>query len=330
MKMRFRCVVVVWVLIAAMASSQECFAQGTLIRKPAQELLEAVGKFVARRGERELAKELAEAGGETAVREVAERAFREGGEETVEALANLTRTYGADVLRAAENSAKIPSVLKAVGDLPKDAVAPALRRLAAGAEGKSLAMLTTEYGSKALLAEAQHPGIGGQLLRYLGSDGAELAMKLDTKQAITLARHTEDIAKLAPAQREGVLHLLHSDAEKTVAFMGRWMEKNPGKTLFTAAGTTILLTHSDAILGGGTIEDGPDGPHFVPRPGVLERMLQFILAPILRVLLPVIAVGTALWIAIKLWVAWRLGRTKIAAAEKPVVTEDKRDSRSAP
>jgi hypothetical protein len=317
-------IILAWIACMLMAPAQACFAQGTLVRKPAQELLEALGKFVAGRGERELAKELAEVGGETAVREVAERALREGGEETVEALARLTRGYGADVLRAAENSVKIPSVLKAVDELPKDAVAPALRRLAAGAEGKSLAVLTSEYGSKALLAEVRHPGIGRQFLRHLGSDGAELAMKLDTKQAITLARHTEDIAKLAPAQRDGVLHLLHNDAERMVAFMGRWMEKNPGKTLFTAAATTVLLTHSDAILGGGTImPDDPANPHFMPNPGLLERMFQFIFAPLLRVLLPLIAVGAALWIAIKLWVVWRIGRAKIAVAETCVAQEGK-------
>jgi hypothetical protein len=315
MKTTFTRVVLAWVVLAIMTPSQVCVAQGTLVRKSAQELVEALGEFAARQGERELAKEIAELGGETAVRELTERALREGGEETVETLARLTRAYGSDVLRAAENSAKIPSVLKAVGELPKDAVSPALRRLAAGAEGKSLATLTAEYGAKALMAETRHPGVGGQLLGHLGTDGADLAMKLNTDQAITLARHAEDIAKLAPAQREGVLHLLHSDAERMVAFLGRWTEQNPGKILFTAAATTVVLKNSDAILGGGTIVDGPNGPRFVPTPGMVERILQFFLASVLGVLLPLIAIGAGLWIAVKLWITYRVGRANIAAAE---------------
>jgi hypothetical protein len=210
--------------------------------------------------------------------------------------------------------------MKVLEELPKDAVSPALRRLAADAEGRSLAKLTTQYGAKALVAETRHPGIGGQLVRHLGEEGAELATKLDTNQAIVLARHTEDIAKLAPTQREGVIQLLHSDGKRLVAFLGRWMEENPGKTLFTAAATTVLLTNSDAILGGGTIVDGPNGPEFVPRPGLAERMLQSLLVPILKVLLPVVAVGAAIWILIKLGVAYRIGRAKIAMADKRAVS----------
>jgi hypothetical protein len=51
-------------------------------------------------------------------------------------------------------------------------------------------------------------------------------------------------------------------ARAFAAFVGRFVEKNPGKVLFTAASTPIILANSAAIFGDGEIVFDADGNVF--------------------------------------------------------------------
>lgn len=288
------------------------YGQGSVIRKPAQEVIEALGRYFSRTGGRELTKELAEFGGEAAVRRVAERAFREGGDDALSALVRTARSHGPDALRAADNAVNIPRLLRAVDDLPEEMASQAIRRLGAGAEGRLLAETVERFGAQALRAEVRHPGIGGNLVRHLGDDGAAFASQASRQQAITISRHADDIAKLPEAQRAGVLRILREDFDRGVAFMGRFIERNPGKVLFTAATTTVVLTHADKVLGGeGEIIIGPDGePIYVPKPGLVDRIVGSAVQQVLAIILPILALAGAIWLGVKLWFHYRLTKLK--------------------
>jgi hypothetical protein len=288
------------------------YGQVSVIRKPAQEVIEALGRYVSRSGGRELTQELAEFGGEAAVRRVAEKAFREGGEDALNALVRTARSHGPDALRAADNAVNIPRLLRAVDDLPEEMAAQALRRLGAGAEGRVLAETVERFGAQTLRAEVKHPGIGGNLVRNLGEDGAAVAAQASRQQAITVSRHADDIARLPDEQRGGVLRMLREDFERMVEFMARFTEKNPGKVLFTVAATTVVLAFPDKVLGGeGEIIISPDGkPIYVPKPNAVERIVKFVIEQTLKIILPILAVAMAIWLGVKLWFHYRLTKLK--------------------
>lgn len=289
-------------IVALLAGTPAAQGQAAVIRKPAQEVIEALGRYLGRTGGRDIAEELVQLGGETAVRRIAERAVREGGDDALNALIRVTRTHGRDAIRAADNAVDIPRLLRAVDDLPEGMSGQAIRRLADGAEGRILAEAVERFGSRALRAEVRHPGIGGNLVRHFGDDGAELATRTSRDQAITISRHADDIAKLPETQRAGVLRMLREDTDRATAFIGRFVEKNPGKILFTAASTTIILANAEKVLGGGEIVIGPDGePIFVPKPGWFERQVNSAMRPVFVVVLPIFAIGLAGWLSIKLW-----------------------------
>ena len=89
------------------------------------------------------------------------------------------------------------------------------------------------------------------------------------------AQHADDLAKLPASQRQSVLAILRSDTERMVGFMGRFAADNPGKVLFTAATTTVILAESDRILGGDEIVFEADGnPIVVTKAGLMGRTLD--------------------------------------------------------
>jgi hypothetical protein len=296
------------VLALVSAWSARCAGQSSLLRRGGREVLEAVTEYLTRKTGREAAEELAEFGGKRAVREIGERVAREGGEEAVEQLARLTRFHGLDAIRAARKVDDMAPVLRSVDNLGDDAAGAALRRLA-GESGERLARLTRSYGTRALRAEIKHPGVGTRLVQALGDDGAELAMKLNTDQAVQLARHADEIAELPPARRRGIMALFGQNTKKMLAFTGRFVKDNPGKVLFTGAATGVILAKSDKILGGATIKYDEQGqPHVVQQSGLVGRLVREPLMRILDVLLPIVAVGAAAWFALKLWGVYRSSR----------------------
>jgi hypothetical protein len=262
--------------------------------------------YFSRNGGRQLAEELTELGGDAAIGNLARKVLAESGEQGIEKLATLAGRFGPDAVRALQQADSVAPVLKAISDLPEAMVGPALRRLAAASAPKELTEAVSRYGASALRAEVVHPGIGGKLVGSLGNDGMLLAEKLSSEQLLQVARHADDIAKLPTAQRETILQMLRSDTKAMVSFLGRFVEKNPGATLFTAAGTGIILAESQRILGGDEIVFDKDGnPHLVSKPGTIGRSIDQaadrLLNPIVSWILPIVAVAFSIFLAIRLW-----------------------------
>lgn len=295
-------------------------AQGALLREAAERLLRSLGRYFGKEAAEETVERLARYGGRELVERAAQRAVREGGEEMLERVSAAAARHGPELLRAIDNAPSCRAVLRLVDELPAEQVAPALRRLAAGPQGRELAELAGRYGTRAIQAELRHPGLGTQLVKHLGDDGLRLAERLDGPAAMTVAPHAADIAALPAAQREGILRLLYEDTRRMVAFVRRFMEQNPGKTLFTAAATTIILANSDRLLGGDELAfDAQGNPIVVSKRGWIERIIGStvgaIARPILAVMLPIAALAASAWLAIKLWFTYRLHQLKLHQAE---------------
>lgn len=281
-------------------------AQGTLVREGGEAVLRSLGGYFSRNGGRQLTEELVELGGDVAVGNLARKVLTESGEQGLEQLATLAGKFGPDAVRALQQADSVAPVLKAISDLPEAMVGPALRRLASATAPKELTEAVSRYGASALRAEVVHPGLGARLVGSLGNDGILLAERLSSEQLLQVARHADDIAKLPAAQRESVLQMIRSDTRAMVSFLGRFVEKNPGTTLFTAAGTGIILAESERILGGDEIVFDKDGnPHLVSKPGTIGRSIDqaadHLLGPILNWLLPIVAAGFSIFLAIRLW-----------------------------
>ena len=235
----------------------------------------AVVRYFGKEGSQEASEYLAKKGGRELVERVTTSAAKQGGDEAVEQVAIMARKYGPEALAALDNSPSILPIIRAVDELPESQARLALARLSAGATGRELAETTARLGSIALRSELKHPGVGLILVRSLGDEGADLAARLTPDQAIAIGRHADDIAGLASSQRQGLLAMLRNDTERMVAFVGRFVEANPGKSLFTAATTAVILAEPDRILGGDEIVfDAEGNPVVVHRAGLAGRVLE--------------------------------------------------------
>lgn len=253
-----------------------CFAAlliaGGAKASPGSTLLTTIGKHLGRQGGAETAEKFGKEVGETVVERVATKVTKEGGEQALESTAALTARHGPDVLRAIDNSPAARPILAALDDLPGDQIPKAAARLAAGTSGKELAETTVRHGSRALRAEIAHPGVGGRFVKALGTDGASLCDKLATDQVIVIGKHLDDIEVLPPSLRSDLLQVMVEQTDRFAAFVGRFVENNPGKALFSVAGTTVVLANSERLLGGDEIVINPDGTHqVVSKPGLLGR-----------------------------------------------------------
>ncbi|TWU48080.1 hypothetical protein [Rubripirellula reticaptiva] len=273
----------------------------------------AIVKYFGKEGASEASEFLSKKGGREMMERVSASATREGGEATVEQVSKLATKYGPEAIVALDNGPSVQSVLNALDELPTDQVRPALAKLAAGAPGRELADATTKFGVRALQSELKHPGVGLVLVRSLGDDGAELATRLSSDQAIAVARHAEDLAKLPPTARSNILGMIRDDATRMVQFLGRFAEANPGKTLFTVAATGIILAEPDRILGGDEIIYDADGnPILISKSGLAGRTLaaggsiaehvstQYV-RPVFLTALAFVTTFAILWASLKLW-----------------------------
>lgn len=280
-----------------------CLAQARPIATAAKELAETL----ARQGGREAAQELAEIGGETAVRELLEAAAREGGESLVERTTQYAIAHGPLAVKALRPSPA--RMLTALNDLPPQLVKPAL--YAAARQPQVITKIVTEFGEGALEVAARHPGVGTRLVTSFGDDGIRVGRALSTDEAVTLARHADDIAALAPAQRSAVLSKIASSPKVVLEFL----EKHP-RILTTTAGVGTVLALKDQIVGTSEIVTGPDGrPVAVAKPGIIERMLTQERNPVrlgLRLLVLILACALAGWALIRLWGTWRIQRLRVA------------------
>ncbi len=276
---------------------------------PARQGMETIIRTISGKGSNAVL-ELAEFGGEAGVRRISERAAREGGDEALGGLARLVDSHGVDALRAADNAVNIPGLIRAMNDLPNELTGPALRRLS-GSEGRALAEMVERYGSAALRAEATHPGIGIRSMSSLGRDGAELIVRMNRDQAVTFGRHLDDIAKLPALQKQGIVELLYRDMERMAVFMGRFIENNPGKVLFTVSATAVILDNSGRFLGDGHIAfDAEGNPYFVASPGLFERALQSMIMPFVKIAAIIFGLFISLRLGLSLWYSIRRSRKK--------------------
>ncbi|WP_182868981.1 hypothetical protein [Stieleria mannarensis] len=273
----------------------------------------AIMKYFGKEGTEEATEYLARQGGRELAERVGAAAVREGGQEAAEQVSRLASKYGPEALSALDNAPELAPLLAALDELPESQVRGALARLSAGSAGRELAQTVGRVGVSALKSELKHPGVGGMLARTLGDDGAELATKLTSDQAIAVGRHADDLAALPSAPRQGVLALLRNDTERMVAFMGRFAADNPGKTLFTAATTTIVLAESERILGGDEIVfDAEGNPIVVSKAGIAGRTMKAggeaiahvsvnYLQPLLLTVIAFVVTFATLFLLLKLW-----------------------------
>ena len=294
-------------------------AQVTVVREGSEVVLRSLSKYLGKSTSKEALEAIAEYGGEATVRRLAQRAMQEGGEATLEKLASASAKYGPETLRAFDNVGKMGPILQSLDELPEASVASALRRLGAGTAGRELAEATETLGVRAIQAELKHPGIGTGLVRSLGDDGVRLAESLSKEEALTLARHAQDISALPLPQRTKVMELLYRDTQGMVKFMGRFIEKHPGKSLFAGATTAVVLAEADRVLGGDEIVfDAEGNPHLMSKPGlagrVTEQAAQSVVRPLMGYLVPLVAVAVGAWFSIKLWGSY--WRTRISLDRK--------------
>ncbi|QDV88087.1 hypothetical protein [Planctomycetes bacterium TBK1r] len=273
----------------------------------------AILKYFGKEGTEEATEFLARQGGREMAERVGAAAVREGGQETAEQVGRLASKYGPEALTALDNAPELTPLLAALDELPESQVRAALARLSAGPAGRELAQTVGRVGVSALRSELKHPGVGGMLARVLGDDGAELATKLTSDQAIVVGRHADDLAALPTTPRNGVLSLLRNDAERMVGFMGRFAADNPGKTLFTAATTTIILAESERILGGDEIVfDAEGNPIVVSKAGIAGRTMKAggeaiahvsvnYLQPLFLTVIAFVVTFATLFLSLKLW-----------------------------
>jgi hypothetical protein len=281
-------------------------------------------KMLARHATKETGEEAAEKltkeVGEVVVERVAAKVVKEGGEESLNRVAELAAKHGTDVVRALDNSPSITAVIRALDELPVDDIPKAAARLAAGSQGRELAETTLRYGARALSAEVRHPGVGGHIVKALGGDGASLCEHLTADQAIALGRHVDDIAALPPSQRSQVIDLIATQTDRFFQFVGRFVENNPGKVLFTASTTGVVLAEPERVLGGDEIVFDADGnPRVFSKPGLVGRTASGVgdtfVGPVVRTALWIAAPALAIFAGIKLWGVWRR-EVRLSAAKR--------------
>ncbi len=309
-----RLATVILVIAFSIKSNSATAASGAgPIASVATSVIRSVTRYFGKEGAEEATEFLARKGSKELMERVASTASREGGQEAVDQVAKLTAKHGPETLRALDNVPSMMPVLKALDEIPETQLKTALAKLAAGQAGKELGEATTRFGVAAIRSELKHPGVGLMLVQSLGDDGIELAPKLTADQAMTVARHADDIAKLPLTQREGVLAMIRTNTREFTGFVGRFIEKNPGKTLFTAAATTLVLAEPERILGGDEIAYDADGkPYLITKNGIVGRSIKAsgeaaahvsnnFLQPLFYAAIAFAAVFGGLWMMLKLW-----------------------------
>jgi len=294
------------VMLVALAATTANAQVATVARGVVEEGVELIFK----RAGTEAAEELTKTGGRVAVRATLEKAAREGGEGLVKRATAYGIEQGPIALRAIGRSpAKMVGALDNLAAELRPAALRAVER-----DPQAVAGLVERYGADALEAAVRQPGVGPVLGEKLGQEGLSVAKSLTNDQAIVVARHADEIAKLPAAEQAGLMAKLKTNAAGVVGFL----ERHP-KTLLTAGGVAVLLGAKDQILGPGEAEIGPDGKptgRFV-REGLVMRVwhdvLAFLATP-LRALAGLGVVVAAMWASLKVWAMWRKRRIEVAVA----------------
>ncbi|PQO28932.1 hypothetical protein [Blastopirellula marina] len=280
---------------------------------PASALVNAIAKFVSKEAAETGAKSISKEVGSEVVERVSVRLVQEGGEKAVTEAAELASKHGPDVIRALDNAPGTTQILKSLDELPVDEVGEAAARLASGSRGKQLAKATDGFGVDALQAELKHPGAGLEYVTTWGKEGGTLCRSLTFDEAILLGKHLDDIAKLPPAQKHQLLELIESSPKEFFAWLGRFIEANPGKTIGSATLLAVVLPNSDRILGGDEVVfDSEGNPVVVSKKGLLSNPVDTLtesatdgVSWLFKGIAIVIVSALAIYAAIKLWYVWR-------------------------
>jgi len=287
------CIIALCILTPIRANAQ---ASGALMT--AKELV----KELIKKGGQQGAKELMKLGGETLAREALEKAAQEGGEKLVQKLATQTLEHGAALLKVAKQSP-----LKFVSAF--DELTPSMQKAAAQAitrEPDLIARLFSNVGKDSLIAAAQHPGVGTQVMDLLGKEGAEALCKITTDQAIQLNKLAPKIAQVAEPQRRTLMQMIEKAPKKIMDLL----EKHP-KVMLTGAGVAAFIAAKDQILGDPypEIEIDKNGEiKVVKKHGFIERIVQQIMESLKAPLSGLIWIGGVImfaWGCIKLWAVVR-------------------------
>ena len=303
----------------------------------ASSVAKAILKYFGKEGSEEAAEFLSQKGSQELLERVTSKAAKEGGDEAMEQVAKLAGKHGPEALAALDNVPNLLPIMKVLDELPPGQINAALVRLAAGKPGRELAEGIGKFGLAALRSELKHPGVGLSLVRNFGEEGAELAARLTTDQAVSVGRHADQIARLPTAQRNGIMALLRNDTERVIGFLGRFVQANPGKTLFTVATTTVILAEPERILGGDEIVfDAEGNPIVVQKAGLVGRTVEAggvaaehvserYLRPVFLAIMAFLGTFAVLWMGIKLWHvnAREKQRTQQRAAESEATANAK-------
>jgi len=302
-----------WIAAVAIAA-----LLGLLARSPAhgqaqvvREVVEEATEQLFKQAGKQSLEELGEMGGRAAVREILEQSSKEGGEQLVRKVTQYGIEDGPAALRVIGRSPA--KMVEALDGMPAELHTAGLR--AVERDPQVMTALINQYGEGAMEVAARHPGVGEKLVQTLGNDGVKLGEKLTTDQSIVAARYAEDIARLPPAERTGVL----GQIARSPARVLEYLETHP-KTLRTAAGVAVVMAIKDDIIGDrGTTLIGPDGKPITtpPHPGLIERLFpsaaRFASTPVTAIALA-FALGILGWFAVHLWGKWRIQRIRQASA----------------
>jgi hypothetical protein len=143
----------------------------------------------------------------------------------------------------------------------------------------------------------------------------KLGRNLTTDQAVVVARHADEIAKLPAAQRTGVMQAL----AKSPARIASYLERHP-KILLTTAGVMTVVALKDEIVGTTQLAlDAAGNPIAVVKPGFIERLVGEPVRNATNLLGVVAASILAGWGAIQLWGAWRVRAMRVRVAQSKLV-----------
>lgn len=319
-------------VVAWSCASTPILGQVVVLREGAEAIAVAVGRYLGTKTASETAKEIAKIGGKEVVEGLARRTVAEGGDQALKRVVTNTTKYGPDYVRVLGRASSPVSLVGTLDELPADSVQRAIGLLGKKGSGEALQSIVEKAGVRALEADLAHPGIGASLVETLGDDGYRLATTLGGDDAITLARCAPAIGKLPQAEKASVLKLLHDDAAGMVSFMGRFIEKNPGKVLFTPAATIVILANSERLLGGDDIVlDAEGNPVVVSKPGLLERGANGFLdrlMPFLITAMALVSVGAMVWLGVRLFYVWQHERLRLERAKQEAQSRIREDGDS--
>ena len=261
-------------------------AQGGAVLRAAEEL----GEVILRRGGTEAAEEFAKIGGKQAVQELMEQAAKEGGETLMKQTAQLAEKHGVLALNAMRGAPG--AVVRAVDGMAPELAEQGLRAIVR--EPAVMQNMVKELGSAALETAAKHPGMAGKISGTMGREGLDIARRVTTDEAAILARHGDDIAKLATAERAGVMNLIKQSPSKALA----WLEKHP-KILIAGSATAAVVLARKELFGEG------DTPGFFERVG--GSLYETFKAPV-NMIVAALAGIILLWAGLKMRRVLRVAR----------------------